>query len=174
MVKISRLALIGFGQAAKQLLASGLNCHNRIITVFDRSVLNPETRKSQLQQYIHYNLQGCISLRDAIHSTHLILILTDEQDNDLLPELCDTIQTGQIIIDLRTNDWQQKQPYAHPLEAQGAVYLSGQIDSRQKSNEVLRIYCQQIELMSQMVKSLDLDVDLISHDEANFSACSGK
>lgn len=124
MQRISRLALIGFGQDAKTMLKMGLNRRNRVITAFDFNTLEPSMRRDLLADYIHHNVQGCISLQDAIRGTHLIFLLDNEKhisdkhkkdEVALMKNLIQHIENEQVILDLTSKNleknWRLKPKY---------------------------------------------------------------
>lgn len=163
MAKISRLALIGFGPTARSMLELGLNRDHRIITAYDPSTLNSSKRIQLLEQYIHYNVQGCISISDAVHSAHLIFLLDGEQTNEYLPsELAACLVAGQIILDLRNIPHDNKLSLVPFIDQRGATHLSGQIQyvDNQISHDHC-IYSDQAEQIRQIFKSLGLRQDLI-------------
>lgn len=153
MPKISRLALIGFGQTAQTLLQVGLNRPSRIITAFDPNVLSKETCKDQLERFIHFGVQGCFSVEDAVHSAHLILVSSHRQDlTPWVSQLANVLQPGQIVADLRGAE-ADKAPLKALASALEVEYFAGELTL---AGEQLQLRSEQSQSLSDIFKSLEL------------------
>ncbi|MFV0575070.1 MAG: hypothetical protein ACK5NC_06620 [Vibrio sp.] len=172
MQRISRLALIGFGQDAKTMLEMGLNRHNRVITAFDFNTLEPTMRRDLLADYIHHNVQGCISLQDAIRGTHLIFLLDNEKhisdkhkkdEIALIKNLIKHIKNEQIVLDLTSRNLDEKTAIEAEIKTKDATYLIGQLMPSAQQDTHLIISHQAAEIRKYF-ESLNLRVDIIKND----------
>ena len=75
IVRINRIAFIGFGEAATAFILSWHNKSPEIINAFDLKTNSPKTREQKLLEYIEHGVQGTFHPQDAIDGTQIIFSL---------------------------------------------------------------------------------------------------
>lgn len=151
MAKITRLAFVGFGSFAKQLLNLGVDWHDRSLTAFDPSVLCAKTCKRQLETFIAFGVQGCFSIEDAINGAQIIILsdhdhLASPWQSELLDHLC----PQHVVVDFRS---QNTNAFKTRVEEKHATYLQGEITLNQDN---VSISSPNVGELQQLFQSMDV------------------
>lgn len=124
MVKVSRIAFIGFGEAAKAFISSWNKRTPEIINAFDLKTNNIFFREQKLLEYIEQGVQGTFRPEEAVQGAQLIFsLVTADQAKSALRQVASSLTKKQIVLDCNSCSPQTKQRLAKQVEAQGADYI---------------------------------------------------
>ncbi|MGF1699563.1 DUF1932 domain-containing protein [Photobacterium makurazakiensis] len=124
MAKVSRLAFIGFGEAAKAFLTGWSDLTPPVITAYDQKTNHLSLRKEKLQNYIQHDVQGCFSLHEAIDSAQVIFsLVTADQASHAASAAAKIIQPGQFYFDCNSCAPETKKSNAALINAAGGMYV---------------------------------------------------
>ncbi|MCC8253558.1 NAD(P)-dependent oxidoreductase [Vibrio campbellii] len=124
IVRINRIAFIGFGEAATAFISSWHNKSPEIINAFDLKTNSPKTREQKLLEYIEHGVQGTFHPQDAIDGTQIVFsLVTADQAEAALKDLLPKLDSKQVIIDGNSCSPQTKKSIAEQVEQRGASYV---------------------------------------------------
>ncbi|PSW22224.1 NAD(P)-dependent oxidoreductase [Photobacterium sanctipauli] len=124
MAKVSRLAFIGFGEAAKAFLTGWADAAPPVITAYDQKTNHLSLRKDKLQDYIQQDVQGCFNLHEAIDSAKVVFsLVTADQAYEAAAAAAKHIKPGQFYFDCNSCSPDTKRENAKLINAAGGCYV---------------------------------------------------
>ncbi|MGY0614948.1 DUF1932 domain-containing protein [Vibrio sp. FJH11] len=173
MVKTTRAAFIGFGEAAQALInVAGDNAPD-VISAFDIKTRNEATREEKLMDYIQFQVNGAFNPEQAVYGAQLIFsLVTPDQAKQALDPLQNALTEKQTIIDCNSCSPTIKQRNAVLVESQGAAYIDAAIMSPMKTNSTripLYISGKKAIQIAPQLHYLGFDVTIISDKVGNAS-----
>lgn len=124
MVKVDRVALLGFGEASKTFLQSWAEKTPEIVSVFDTKTDVPATRETKLLEYIEHSVQGTFNAKDAIQSAQVIFsLVTADQADEALKSVESALTPKQLYLDCNSCAPQLKKALARRAEKQYVDYI---------------------------------------------------
>jgi 3-hydroxyisobutyrate dehydrogenase-like beta-hydroxyacid dehydrogenase len=174
MVKVSRIAFIGFGEAATTFISSWKNRAPEIINAFDIKTNNIFTRERKLLEYIDKGVQGTFRPDEAVQGAQLIFsLVTADQAESALHQIVGSLTKKQIVLDFNSCSPQTKQRLAQTVEAQGADYIDIAIMApvlTSQPNIPLYLSGQKAEKVAEYLTQLGFDTEVISENVGDASS----
>jgi 3-hydroxyisobutyrate dehydrogenase-like beta-hydroxyacid dehydrogenase len=174
MVKVSRIAFIGFGEAAKTFISSWNNKAPEIINAFDIKTNNVFTRENKLLEYIDQGVQGTFRPEEAVHGAQLIFsLVTADQAEQALLQIVGSLTEKQIVLDCNSCSPQTKKRLAKLVKAQGAEYIDIAIMApvlTSQPNIPLYLSGQKADKVAEYLTLLGFDIEVISENVGDASS----
>ncbi|WP_253825709.1 DUF1932 domain-containing protein [Vibrio sp. RE86] len=174
MMRISRIAFIGFGEAAKTFISSWDNKAPEIINAFDLKTNSVFTREKKLLEYIEHGVQGTFKAEEAIDGAQVIFsLVTADQAEPALQALIPSLSEKQIILDCNSCSPKTKQRLAQQVKAQGAEYIDVAIMApvlAAKPRIPLNISGERADKVSDYLSQVGFDVEVISEQVGDASS----
>lgn len=174
MMRISRIAFIGFGEAAKTFISSWDNKAPEIINAFDLKTNSVFTRERKLLEYIEHGVQGTFKAEEAIDGAQVIFsLVTADQAEPALQALIPSLSEKQIILDCNSCSPKTKQRLAQQVKAQGAEYIDVAIMApvlAAKPRIPLNISGERADKVADYLSQAGFDVEVISEQVGDASS----
>ncbi|WP_241033736.1 DUF1932 domain-containing protein [Vibrio maerlii] len=124
MMRISRVAFLGYGEVAKTFVSSWGAKAPQIISAFDIKTNDISTRQEKLLEYIEQGVQGTFRAEEAIHSAQVVFsLVTADQAEAALKDVRSALEPKQVVLDFNSCSPQTKKKLADIVTAQGADYV---------------------------------------------------
>ncbi|KFA97421.1 DUF1932 domain-containing protein [Vibrio sp. ER1A] len=123
-MRVTRIAFIGFGEAAKSFISAWNNKAPEIMNAFDIKTNSSLTRETKLLEYIDYGVQGTFRAQEAIRGAQVVFsLVTADQAETAIKDIIPSLGHKQLVLDCNSCSPQTKKELARLTEQQGSNYV---------------------------------------------------